>query len=479
MGIKKNILYTIILTTSNYIFPLIVYPYVSRVLGVENIGLCNFIDSVINYFILFSMMGITIIGTRQIAIEKSNDSGLGKTFSSLMTLNGLTTLIAIIALIPVTLCVPELYLNKEMMLYGGLKILSNYFLLEWFYKGLEDFKFITIRTIFVKILYVISVFIFVKTRGDYKVYYLLTVLMISLNAIINTSYSRKFAKFKFKWIQLKSYVKSYLILGLYFFLNSLFTTFNIVYLGFACNDTQVGYYTTATKLYSILLALYTGVTTVLMPRMSNLLAQNKMDEFRNLLSKSISILFTFSIPLIIFTTIFAPYIVYLISGPGYDGAITPMRIIMPLMLLIGYEQVQVVQCLMPLKKDRAVMLNAGAGALVGITLNLLIVPHLESIGSAITWIAAETTILILSQIILTVNFKIRFPWKTFCKSLISNIPLTIILLLIYYFISPLGFWPTISLGFCAAILSFVILQIWIFKNSTILSLLDGLKSRFA
>ena len=478
MGIKKNILYTSVLTTSNYIFPLIVYPYVSRVLEVANIGLCNYIDSIINYFILFSMMGITIVGTRQIAMDKANASRMDVTFSSLMALNGTTTLLAIIVLILLTFIIPELYANQEMMWFGAIKLISNFFLIEWFYKGIENFKFITVRTIVVKCFFVISVFLFVKVKSDYKIYYLLTALMLAGNAIINTAYSTRFSRFRFSLITFKPYIKAFFILGIYFFLTSLFTTFNTLYLGSVTNDTQVGFYTTATKLYAILLALYTGVTTVLMPRMSNLIAQNRLEEFKCLVKKSTSFLFTFSIPLIIVCSIFAPEIILLISGPGYEGAITPMRIIMPLMLIIGYEQIQVVQCLMPLKKDKAVMTNAAVGALIGISLNIILVPHLASVGSAVTWLVAECSILVLSQIILKIQFHFRFPYKMLFRNVLTNIPLLAILLILYFNFNFMNYWQKLLSSTIIVVFYFLIIEVVFLKNPVIKSLIPNSKSTF-
>lgn len=478
MGIKKNILYTAVLTTSNYIFPLITYPYVSRVLGVTNIGLCNFIDSVINYFILFSMMGMSIIGTRQIAIDKSKDLSIDPAFSSLLFINGLFTFLSLGVLIVLTFVVPELSENKELMWYGALKLVSNFLLIEWFYKGLEDFKFITIRSLILKCLFVASIFIFVREREDYPIYYLLTVLMITGNAIINILYSRKFARFKFKLINLLNVYKPFFILGGYFILTSLYTTFNTVFLGFTTNDTQVGYYTTATKLYSILLALYTGVTTVLMPRMSNLLAQNKIDEFKVLISKSTTLLFQLSIPLIILCDVFTPQIIMLISGPGYEGAITPMRIIMPLMLIIGYEQIQVVQCLMPLGKDKTIMINASIGAIIGIILNLTIVPHLQSIGSAITWACAELSILILSQYYLKKYLNINFPVTKLCKEILSYIPLTGILIAIYFIFSFLPYWVILLIGCGISGVYFILLMLRSNEHNELKSLFQGIRNKF-
>ena len=135
-SIKKNFLYSSLLTTAGYIFPLITFPYVSRVLGVTNIGICNFIDSIINYFIYFSMLGIDLVGIREIAKNKSDKEKLKKTFNELFTLNTITTSIALLLLLTATLSIDQLTRNWHLMAVGAVKLTMNYMLVEWLYKGL-------------------------------------------------------------------------------------------------------------------------------------------------------------------------------------------------------------------------------------------------------------------------------------------------------------------------------------------------------
>lgn len=475
MSIKKNILYSTVLATSNYIFPLLVYPYVARVLGVTNIGLCNFIDNIINYFILFSMMGINIMGNRQIATDRANGGSLSESFSSLFTLNAITTSLAVVALVAATLTVPVLRENHEMMWFGCIKLVSNFLLIEWFYKGMENFRYITVRTIVVKCMYVIAVFLSVKEASDYKIYYLLTVCMVAVNAMINTIHSRKFITFSLKKISFHHILSPFLLLGLYMLVTSLCTTFNVVFLGFMTDDTQVGYYTTATKLYSILLALFTGVTSVMLPRMSNLIASGKHEEFKGLLQNTTSLLFAFSIPIIILSVIFAPQIILLISGPGYGGAITPMRIVMPLILVIGYEQIAVIQGLMPLKADKAIMRNSSAGAVVSIALNLILVHSLKSVGSSIAWISSETVILVLSQIVLTRLIKLRFPFLQLIKTISLNIPLAIILIPIYFIADSGLYWLYLLIAAFITGLYTLLIQCFVMKNEIIINFITKMK----
>lgn len=169
MSLKKNFLYSTILTVANYIFPLLTYPYVSRVLGVTNIGICNFVDSIINFFILFSMMGVGAVGIREIAGATDSSKSQSKVFSSLLVLNGITTLVMLIILLLCIHIIPEFREYKGLMYVGAAKLVANLFLVEWFFKGTENFKYITNRTILVKCIYVASVFLFVKDADDYPI----------------------------------------------------------------------------------------------------------------------------------------------------------------------------------------------------------------------------------------------------------------------------------------------------------------------
>lgn len=428
MSLKKNFLYSSILTTSNYIFPLITYPYVSRILGVTNIGLYNFADSIINYFIMFSVMGIGIIGIREIAGTQDDQENRNKVFSNLFILNASLTVIALAILIVCILTVPDLYNNKELMYVGVLKLVSNLFLIDWFYKGLEKFKYITNITLSIKFLYVISVFIFVRESNDYTIYYLLCTLMITFNAIANFIYAFKYVRLDFKSLDIRKYLKTNFVLGVYCFLTSMYTSFNVAYLGFVSDNTEVGYYSTGTKLFAIIIALYTAFTGVVQPRMSSLLSENKFDEFIGLVKKSTDILLSLTVPAVLFTCFFSPEIIRIISGEGYEGAIVPTRIVMPLIFIIGYEQILIVQILTPLKKDKQILINSVLGASVGLILNLLLVGRYASTGSAIVWVMSETTVLISAQYFVSKFTKISFPYIKLMKETIIYIPLVLVYL---------------------------------------------------
>ena len=185
MSLKQNFIYNSILTISGYLFPLLTYPYVSRVLGVSNIGICNFVDSIVNYFILFSMMGIGAVGMREISQHRDDIGEMSRHFTGLFLLNLISTFIAILALLISMYTIEALFLYRDLLYIGVCKLFFNIFLIEWFYAGVEDFKYITNRSIFVRTIYVILIFLFIKNASDYKLYYFLTVSTYIINGAIN------------------------------------------------------------------------------------------------------------------------------------------------------------------------------------------------------------------------------------------------------------------------------------------------------
>ena len=190
-SIKKNFAYKSALIISNYIMNFVTFPYVSRVLGVDKIGLVGFVDNTVNYFLLFATMGVSFIGVREIAATKNNEVECNKTFSSILGMNIGFTVVALIIYFSCIQLIPHLKQYEELFYLGSAKILFTVFLVEWFFSGIEDFRYITMRSLLVKLLYVIMVFVLVRGQEDYKLYFALTVAVVVINAIVNIVYVRK------------------------------------------------------------------------------------------------------------------------------------------------------------------------------------------------------------------------------------------------------------------------------------------------
>lgn len=472
MSLKKNFIYSSILTVSNYLFPLIVYPYISRTLGLSNIGVVNFVDNLVNYFVLISMMGITTVGVREIAAAHKNRKKLSKTFMSLLMLTAISTIIAIIILGIVMYTVPTLFPYRSLLYVGIVKLVFNLFLVEWFFMGLEEFKYITTRSILVKCAYVLSVFLIVKEAADYKIYYVLTVSFVVINAVINLFYSRHFIYYSLRDIHMRPFFKPYMIMGVYSLMTNAYIMLNPVWLGFVTNTDEVGYFTTATRLHTIISAVLLSFANILFPRVSNLLAEGKQKEFWDKINIAFDAIFLFAFPTIVYMLVAGPDLLHLVVGDGFEGAYLPLRIITPLALIIGIEQILVIQILMATHQDSTVLQNSIIGAVTALIFNILLTTSLGAVGSAIVWVIVELVVMTLSIIAIYRKYNYILPFKRVFSYCISYTPLLLLSLLLYYNLD--NTYAIISVIAVLTIVYAAINESFILKNKVVRQLLQSI-----
>lgn len=468
MSLSKNFIYSCVLTISTYVFPLLVYPYVSRVLGLSNIGIVNFVDNLINYFVLISMMGITTVGVREIAATKEDKTKLNKTFNSLFALTAITTFVSIILLISVMFIVDELSQFQDLIYIGAIKLIFNLFLIEWFFIGIEDFRFITNRSLIIKTIYVVCIFLFIKDTSDYKIYYILTVATVIINSIINFLYSKRFVEYRINDISFLPFTRSYLIMGVYALFTNIYTSLNTVWLGLVTNTDQVGYFTTATKLHTIIMAVLLSFTNILFPRMSYLIAEGKKQEFWEKINISLDAIYLFAFPTIAFMITAGPETLHLIVGDGFEGSYLPLRIITPLVLIIGIEQILVIQIMMATHLDNYVLRNSFIGAMVALVVNLSLTRSMGAIGSAIAWDIAECSVGFMALLVIYKKFAYIFPFGRLIFYILCYIPLMLLCFILSNIIRPSI--TMISAVTLAIAFYTTLFEIFIIKNKVAVSL---------
>lgn len=476
MGVKKNISYNIILTLSQYLIGFITFPYISRILGASNIGVVSFVDNTINYFVLFSTLGAATIGAREIAKYQHDKEKMDNVFSSLITLFSIYTFIVVIAYVCAILYIDKLQIYHELFYIGIAKLIFSVFLIEWFYRGIENFKYITSRTLIIKIIYVLSLFVFVRDSSHYKTYFVLTTSTVVINALINLSYSRKFVKLSFRNIKLKPYFKQSFYLGSYSLLTSMYTTFNVMYLGFVSNSVQVGYYWAALSLYGILLGVFSAFTGAMMPRMSSLFYLGEKDVFNSMINKSFSFLFTLSFPMVFGSIILAPQIIRLLTGNGFDGAILPMQIVMPLILVVGIAQVLAIQVILPMQKDKIILFASLMGAVIGVSLNILLVKKYGAVGTAFVLLLSEIAVTIFYIYICWRNNLIKFPWILMRENFLWSLPILILANIFSNLFSGSNILIILS-SVSVSVVYFLIVNLYVIKNADLISMISLLKSK--
>lgn len=469
-GTKKNFLWNLTLTMANYIFQLLTYPYITRVLGVTKIGLCNYVDSIINYFVLFASLGVASLGIREVAKNKNDKESLSVIFSSLISFNVILTIVSIITLIILTYTVNFFEQYKPFLLVGILKLLFSAFLIEWLFQGLSNFRYITIRSIIVRVIYIIAIFVFVHTPNDALIYYGLTCAIIVVNSYLNCRYSRRFVKFSINNIHLKLFTSAIISYGIYRILTSMYTSFNVIFLGSVSNNNEVGFFTTATKLYSVLMGVFSAFTAVMVPKVSELLASHSIQELKNIAARTFNLVYSLSIPIIIICDFYSSLIIKIIAGDGYEGAVIPFRIVMSLLIVVALEQIIIQQFLMANKESKSILILSIIGAVVGVALNIILTPTFKSIGSSISWVCSEFSILLLSIIYFRRQFGFSLSFKNLMKHIISNIPLVLICFLLSDSVLSLKSIAGLFFAFCY----FIFFNIYVLKNEILIQLISKL-----
>lgn len=469
MSIKRNFAYNTAITVSSYIASFITFPYVSRILGVDNLGVFSYVDNVINYYVLFIMMGVQMVGIREVASSGPSIQRRSEVVFSLITFLLLTTTIVGIVYTICIFNIPQLSEYKELFKIGYVKLLFTPLMMEWVFSGMQNFKFISTRTVLIKILYVLCVFLFVRQKEDLNLYYLLTCSMSLTSFIINAFAIRKFISFNSVRIQIRPYVKPILKLGFFSLIVSLYTSFNYIYLRNVSNETELGLYYTAIKLYSVILALFIAFNNVMLPKVSELLNEKNNMLIYQYIQKSFIALFTLCFPIIIYTILLAPFIISLIAGEGYEDAILPMRIVMPLLLFAGLNQINGVQVLTPMKKDNVLLFTSILSALTGVICNIIFTKVYGAIGCAMVVFVSEFVGCISGYYYSIKNKLFEFPFMVALKHLIICLPYFFIYGFISYF-----FGVNLTTNIIITILFFlyfIVSQLFILKNSLISKLL--------
>lgn len=426
-SVKFNFIMNFILTLSNFIFPLITFPYVSRILQASGLGKVGFATSIIAYFSMIAMMGIPTYGIKACAKIRDDSYKLTKTVYELLILNTIFLAFALTLLLLSVIFIDKLYIDKELYIILAFSMLFNVLGIEWLYKALEQYSYITIRSIFFKIASLILLFIFVKESNDILPYAMLTVLASVGAGILNFYNLRKIItlyKITFKQLEITKHIKPSFTFFLLTISITIYVNLDSVMLGFMTSDDNVGYYSAAVKIKQILVSLVTSLGAVMLPRLAFYYEQKRFDEFKDLVKNALGFIFIVSLPLTIYFTLYAKDAIFLLSGESFLASVEPMQIIMPTVFFIALSNLMGWQILVPMDREKQIVFSTIIGALVGGIINIFAIPHLGVNGAAIANLCAECAVVIIQIILLR---KFIFPilakiniWKMLIALFIST-----------------------------------------------------------
>ena len=393
-SVRYNFIMNFILTASQFLFPLITFPYVSRVLSASGNGRVSFAASVANYFLMTASLGIPTYGVRACAQVRDDREELSKTVQEIFMINLIMTLLAAGAYVICIFTVTKFYSDRTLFLINGVNIVLNMFGMNWFFRALEQYDYITARSLLFKIISIILMFLLVHQQEDYVIYGAITVFAAAGSNVLNFVRLHRFISFRWAGnYNLKRHLKPIFILFAQSLAVSVYTSLDTVMLGFMKTDVDVGYYNAAVKIKNILLSLVTSLGNVLLPRMSYYVMKNKKREFLETMLKALNFTVLMSVPLAVYFVLFARESILFMAGDGYLGAVAAMQFITVAVIPNGLTGVLGIQVLTALGKEKYVLCSVIVGATVDFILNLICIPQAGAAGAAFATMIAEFAVL--------------------------------------------------------------------------------------
>lgn len=395
-SVKYNFIMNAILTVAGIIFPLITFPYISRVLLVEGSGKVAFATSVVTYFTMFASLGIPTYGVRACAIVRDNKEKLSKTVQELLIISGGTTLLTYIVFGISLFVIPEFAQERTLLLIVGLGIGLNTIGVQWLYNALEQYSYITTCSILFKVIGMILMFLLVKESSDYQIYGGVYVIASFGSYVLNFICLRKFVTFqKTGTYQFKQHLKHIMVFFAMSAGASIYLNLDVVMLRFLQSNEAIGYYNAGIKVKTVLVTCVTSLGTVLLPRLSYYIETADKKAFQLMVGKAFRFVVVAASAVTVYFSIFARESILLLSGEAFLPAVGPMMILMPTVLLIGLSNVTGIQILTPNGREREVMYSIWGGAILDFVLNLIVIPKFSANGAALSTLLAEGMVLLL------------------------------------------------------------------------------------
>lgn len=428
--VQKNFLYNVLYQILLIILPLITAPYVSRILGPTALGEYAYTYSVAYYFLLIAMLGISNQGNRSIAAVQDQPQEVSKVFWSLYKIQAITFAIALI-----------LYVGYLMMFVKNniiiatiqlIYIVSGLFDISWLYFGLEKFKVTVVRNCVIKLITVAAIFIFVKSPDDLWVY----AVIMSTGMLLSQLYL---------WLQIKQYVvfkrtnirecirhiRPILILFIPVIAYSIYKVMDKIMLGAMTNYEQVGLFESAEKIINIPMGIITALGTVMLPRMSNIIAKgdtHKTNEYIRISFKVITIIASaIAFGLMGVSNVLAP----VFFGEGFEGCSSIISLLSYTVVFIAWANIIRTQYLIPMHRDSVYLFSTIFGAVINLLINIVLIPKYHANGAAIGTIAAEFTVMIVQMIAVAKILPVY-------KYVLSYVPIIVIGFIMNVIVSYLG-----------------------------------------
>ena len=390
-SLKKNAVFNILYDAANLLFPLITSMYVSRVIMASGVGEVSYAQNISSYFVTLAALGLPTYGVREIAKAQNDKTLTNKTFTELFIINAITTTVSAMAYFAIVFSPLENNFDKRLMICFAFSILFNYLSIDWLYKGQEEYVYIALRSIIIKIISLVLIFIFVKTKDDFVNYAIIIVVALGGNYIFNVFHARKLIKFNFHNLEFKKHVTPLVVLALSLFLSSIYSKLDITMLGSMSTKTATGLYSNAHKIVEMIITACSSLSAVFLPRLSYYY-KNEPEKFTELIDSGVKILAFISIPAATGLFAIAPQALEVLFGKEFVTGATTVRILSVLIIVKSFGNLLCYQLVICTGNEKKRLPAYALANVANIALNALLIPVMAQNGAAIASVASEVIV---------------------------------------------------------------------------------------
>ena len=460
-SVSKNSAFSMINKGLSVVFPLVTVSYISRVLGAAGIGEVSSAQNLATYFSMAAALGIPSYGVRAIAQSKRDENSCNKTFSELFTINFISSIIATVVYLITAFCFKINNSNTALALIFSSIIVFNVINIEWVYQGYEEYEYIMIRSLVIKIVSILLLFIFVRKKSDLVAYAFIICFGSIGNYVLNFINLKRYVKLSFCNISLKKHIRPIMTFFVSVIAIEIYSLLDVSMLTVMSNATSVGYYSNSTKIVKAVANTLTGISAVLMPRFSYLFSEDNKSEIKKLSRQFLNVTFLISVPCCCGIILVADQIVEVLFGVEFLPAISILSILIVLMPLSGGVFCQL---LLTAGKEKSYLACVLIGTVVNAVLNYLLIPTLTQNGAAIASVIAEFTVSISMIVATRRTIKVNMCCRDVFSILTSAFFMSLTLVLCHKLFSGQAVWMRLLVEIVIAVLVYF-LCVFMLKNS--------------
>ena len=412
------------------LFPLITGIYVARVLLPESVGEVAYAQNIVQYFVILSYLGIPTYGMREVAKYRDDKEQLNRIYTELFIINLISTVIFFSIYMGMILAVPSFRENFLLFFVVGGLIALNTLNINWLFSGLEEFQFVSIRNIIFKGISFLLLIFLVNSSDDYLIYAAITVIGTAGNYIINIIYAPKFVHFTKEGLHLKRHMKPILYLVAVNLAIEIYMLIDVTMLGIMCEKTNVAYYSYGNKVYKILLQVVNSFTMVVVPRLSLFHKKGNIQDFNNLVTKTLTVIIILSVPMIVGIWCTADSVVYVMYGESYRSSGLVLKMLSFLLLISPIGYLLGSRMLLITKQEKKMLFSVAMGAIVNVCFNYFLIKSFAEYGAAAASVISGTVEMVIYFYLGRKCYKLGRFYKSAVKILVSSGIMAAVILLL-------------------------------------------------